>query len=51
MIKPDATKQHQRVNIFQFRDAIAYGDGPYCWNCELSFKSFEDAAALLYAAV
>lgn len=43
MSKPDPKKQHQRGSIFGQEEAIAYGDGPYCWNCELDFKSLEDA--------
>ena len=42
-MKPDASKQHKPGDIFGCREAIDYGDGPYCWNCELEFKSLEDA--------
>ena len=42
MTKPNASKQFDRVNIFgdidSFRD-----EGPWCWECELTFNSFEDA--------
>jgi hypothetical protein len=43
MKKPDASKQHKPGDVFGHEEAIAYGDGPYCWNCELTFNSLEDA--------
>jgi len=44
MSKPDASKQHKPGGIIGNRETIAYVDGGlYCWNCELSFKSMEDA--------
>jgi hypothetical protein len=42
-MKPDAKKQHQYQSIFGLEEAVAHGDGPYCWNCELTYKSLEDA--------
>jgi hypothetical protein len=44
-MKPDASKQHQPGSVLGDLEAIAYGDGPYCWNCELTFNSLEDAPA------
>ena len=43
MTKPDASKQHKFGGVTGHLDAQAYDDGPYCWNCELEFKSLEDA--------
>jgi hypothetical protein len=43
MTKPDANKQHKPGDVLGYLDAQAYGDGPFCWNCELSFESMEDA--------
>ena len=43
IMKPDASKQHRPGNVLGHREAIEYGDGPYCWNCELTFESLEDA--------
>jgi len=40
-MRPDASKQHKLVDIFADRDAMA--QGPWCWNCELGWKSFEAA--------
>src|SRR6516165_5306892 len=45
IMKPDASKQHELVDILSYREAIAHGDGPYCWNCELGFESLENAPA------
>ena len=45
MKKPDASKQHKPGSVLGYQEAIAYGDGPYCWNCELTFNSLEDAPA------
>jgi len=45
MSKPDASKQHKPGSIIGYREAIAHGNGPYRCNCELSFKSPEDAPA------
>jgi hypothetical protein len=41
-MKPDARKQHKQIDIFVDRDAEAL-NGPWCWNCELGWKSLEDA--------
>jgi len=41
-MEPDARKQHKRVDIFVDQD-LMNRDGPWCWNCELGWKSFEDA--------
>jgi hypothetical protein len=38
----DKTKQLRDFNIFHYCNAQATGDGPFCWNCELSFD-FNDA--------
>ena len=43
IMNPDASKQHKPGDPLSYREAIAHGDGPYCWNCELTFKSLEDA--------
>jgi len=44
IMKPDASKQHKPGGIIGSRETITYVDGGlYCWNCELSFKSMEDA--------
>jgi hypothetical protein len=43
IIKPDASKQHKPGDVLGYREAIAHGDGPHCWNCELGFESLEDA--------
>ena len=45
IMNPDASKQHKPGDPLSYREAIAHGDGPYCWNCELTFKSLEDAPA------
>ena len=46
MTKPDASKQHKPGGgVIGYLDAESYGDGPFCWNCELTFKSLEDAPA------
>jgi hypothetical protein len=40
--KPDASKQFEYVDIFRHVDTFA-DQGPWCWNCELSFASLDDA--------
>jgi hypothetical protein len=40
-MKPDASKQHKPGDVLQEPDYY----GPHCWNCELEFKSLEDAPA------
>jgi len=44
-MKPDASKHHKPGSVRGDREAIAHGNGPCRCNCELSFKSLEDAPA------
>ena len=39
IMKPDANKQHKPSHVLGDIDYY----GPRCWNCELEFKSLEDA--------
>ena len=43
IVKPDASKQHKPGDVLAHQEPDYYG--PRCWNCELSFKSLEDAPA------
>jgi hypothetical protein len=42
IMKPDASKQHKPGGV-AWSSAYYGDDGPFCWNCELTFKSLEDA--------
>jgi hypothetical protein len=41
-MKPDNSKQYKQIDIFADQDAMDR-EGPFCWNCELRWKSFEAA--------
>jgi hypothetical protein len=45
MTKPDASKQHKPGSGVD--DPKFYGEARLCWNCELSYKSMEDAPSSL----